>query len=452
MTVKNKFSSEKLQLFLYFLFISLIGSVLLVLPVAYKEGISVSYIDALFTAVSAVSVTGLSTLSMEIYSRTGLVFILILIETGGLGILTYISLLMTVSSKKISVANRNLVKDFFIDDIDYRPRFILRKIISITLIIQFIGFLFLMPGLYKSGDTEFIFHSLFLSISAFCNAGFSPFSDSLGQFSENWYVLSVIMVLIILGGIGFVVFTNIGQKLKAKREGRKFYLSLHVKIVLIATAVLLLLGFVFTFLSFLTINTWNFSTGKTILTAIFESVSLRTAGFETISQQAFPPASTIFHLVLMFIGGSPGSIAGGVKTTTFFITMLYLLDGNEQRNTVSFLNRRIPSSVINKSVTIISRSILIIILSAILLAVTEQHLILEGTFSIIDLVFESTSAFATVGLSRGLTPELSVFGKIVIILTMYIGRTGIFAMSIKSGIIETDKNDYIYPEESVLIG
>ena len=154
----------------------------------------------------------------------------------------------------------------------------------------------------------------------------------------------------------------------------------------------------------------------------------------------------------MFIGGSPGSIAGGVKTTTFFITMLYLLDGNEQRNTVSFLNRRIPSSVINKSVTIISRSILIIILSAILLAVTEQHLILEGTFSIIDLVFESTSAFATVGLSRGLTPELSVFGKIVIILTMYIGRTGIFAMSIKSGIFETDKNDYIYPEESVLIG
>ena len=154
----------------------------------------------------------------------------------------------------------------------------------------------------------------------------------------------------------------------------------------------------------------------------------------------------------MFIGGSPGSIAGGVKTTTAFITLLYLLDGNEQRTTVSFANRRIPSTIINKSITIVSRSVLILLISAISLSYVENHLISNGTISLIDIIYESVSALATVGLSRGLTPQLSFLGKLIIIITMYIGRTGIYAMSIKSGFTGSDNEDLIYPEESLLVG
>ena len=154
----------------------------------------------------------------------------------------------------------------------------------------------------------------------------------------------------------------------------------------------------------------------------------------------------------MFIGGSPGSIAGGVKTTTAFITLLYLLDGNEQRTTVSFANRRIPSNIINKSITIVSRSVLILLISAISLSYAENHLISNGTISLIDIIYESVSALATVGLSRGLTPQLSFLGKLIIIITMYIGRTGIYAMSIKSGFTGSVNEDLIYPEESLLVG
>lgn len=220
--MKRKLSSEKTRLFLYFFFIALLGSILLSLPQAYKNGIPVDYIDALFTSVSAICVTGLSTLSMDVFSRTGLIFILILIEAGGLGILTYISFLMTVSSKKISVVNGNLIKDFYIDDIDFNPKSILKKIVLFTLLIQVVGSILLIPGLYKAGDHHFIFNSIFLSISAFCNAGFSPSSDSLSGFSGNWYVLSIIMGLIILGGIGFVVFTNIAQKIQFAKKARFF--------------------------------------------------------------------------------------------------------------------------------------------------------------------------------------------------------------------------------------
>lgn len=450
--MKHIFSSEKSRLFLYFIFIALLGSFLLYLPVSYKHGNHVNYIDALFTSVSAICVTGLSTISTEVFSKTGLVFLLILIEAGGLGILTYISFLMALASKKISVVNGNLIKDFYIDDIDYNPKSILKKVVLFTLIIQFTGFLLLIPGLYKSGDNNFIFNSLFLSISAFCNAGFSPYPDSLASFSDNTYILSVIMFLIILGGIGFVVFSNISQKLKSIKSGKKFYLSLHVKIVLISTTVLIISGFVLTYLSFHGTPLWDLPFKEKILNALFESVTLRTAGFETLQQNSFSPAASLFHLILMFIGGSPGSIAGGVKTTTAFITLLYLLDGNEQRNTVCFCKRRIPSSIINKSVTIVSRSIMILIISAICLAHAEKDIILNGTFSIMDIIYECTSALATVGLTRGITSQLSFFGKIIIILTMYIGRTGIYAMSIKSGLNISDNEDMIYPEESVLIG
>ena len=450
--MKRKLSSEKTRLFLYFFFIALMGSILLSLPQAYKNGIPVNYIDALFTSVSAICVTGLSTLSMDVFSRTGLIFILILIEAGGLGILTYISFLMTVSSKKISVVNGNLIKDFYIDDIDFNPKSILKKIVLFTLLIQVIGSILLIPGLYKAGDQHFIFNSIFLSISAFCNAGFSPSPDSLSGFSGNWYVLSIIMGLIILGGIGFVVFTNIAQKIQFARKGQIFYLSLHVKIVLISTVVLIVSGFVFTFISFYKTSLCEIPLSKRILTALFESVTLRTAGFETIPQTSFTSSASLFHLVLMFIGGSPGSIAGGVKTTTAFITLLYLLDGNEQRTTVSFANRRIPSTIINKSITIVSRSVLILLISAILLSLVENQLISNGTISLIDIIYESVSALATVGLSRGLTPQLSYLGKLIIIITMYIGRTGIYAMSIKSGFTGSDNEDLIYPEESLLVG
>lgn len=445
-------TSENTSLFSYFIFVSLLGSVLLSMPFVYKDGISVQYIDALFTSVSAVCVTGLSTLSMDIYSHAGFVIILILIELGGLGILSFVSLYLALPFKKISISNRRLIRDFFIDDVDYKPRRILYRIIMITLGLQFLGWMFLIPAMYKSGSSNFVFDSLFLSVSAFCNAGFSPMSDSLASFGKNYYVLSVIMFLIVAGGIGFVVYIDIGNRIKACITNKNHYTSVHTKIVLISTFILILIGAVVTFVLNYKNLISNYSIKHQVFLSFFESITLRTAGFEVIPQADYSPSSAIFHIFLMFTGGSPGSIAGGVKTTTIFIALLYAFNGDDKNNTLALFKRTIPSNTINKAITIVSRSFLFLAVSVFCLAIAEQSNLECGTFSVLDIIYESTSAMATVGLSRGITPLLSSAGKLVVIITMFIGRTGIFAMALKLGRQSENTELIKYPSESIMIG
>ncbi|MCQ2575899.1 MAG: hypothetical protein MJ162_04075 [Treponema sp.] len=444
--------SENSSLFAYFIIVSLIGSILLSMPFAYKDGISVDYIDALFTAVSAVCVTGLSTLSMDIYSRAGFVILLLLIELGGLGILSFVALYLAVPFKKVSMVNRKLIRDFFIDDVDYKPRRILYKILGTTIGIQLLGWLLLLPAMYKYGSESYIFDSLFLSVSAFCNAGFSPKADSLAAFGNNPYILSVIMFLIVIGGIGFVVISDIGNRIKALVKNSNHYLSVHTKIVLLFTAILIVSGAAVTFGLCFNSGLKDLPLKDKIFLSFFESITLRTAGFEVIPQSEFTPGATFFHLALMFTGGSPGSIAGGVKTTTVFIALVYAFGGDENQNILTLFKRTIPSNTINKAITIVSRSFIFLALSVFFLAIAEHTNLMQGTINSLDLIYESTSAFATVGLTRGITPVLSTAGKLVIILTMFIGRTGIFAMALKLGRPAVNTEIIKYPADNVMVG
>lgn len=450
--MKLKIFSANIKLFSYFIGLSVLGSVLLCLPISYSETVKIQYVDALFTSVSAVCVTGLSTVPMSIYSRFGKIVILLLIEFGGLGIITFIAFYLAVPTKKISSMNRKMVKEYFIDDVEVNPREILKRIISYTLIVQIVCGLSLLVPLKVSGKTSFIFDSFFLSISAFCNAGFSPYVDSLSSVQNNPCVMIPIMLSIIIGGIGFTVIQNIIQVIKTKNKKDKKHLSLHTKIVLVVNAFLLVIGVVVFFISEYSSSFKGLSFPQKVMASFFQSVTVRTAGFETIPQGSLSIITELFSVFLMFIGGSSGSIAGGVKTTTFFIAVLYAMDGDTEKNNIRLGNRTVDSSIVNKSVTIITRSLIILSFSIFLLVITEKSMLAIGNISLTDLVFEAVSAFATVGLSQGITSNLSICGKIVIILTMFVGRTGIFAMSLRLSRKQSLPSVVEYPNDQVLVG
>lgn len=440
--------SGRTRLIVFFIVLCVAGSFLLQIPSAYKGGKAVPYIDALFTSVSAVCVTGLSTVDMAVYSRLGFIIIMLLIELGGLGIITFISIVTSSTSHKVSLVNRRVVKEFSIDDVENDPRHIVKNILRYTLTIQFIGFLCLMPILESHGIETFIFDSLFLAVSAFCNAGFSIYSDSLIRFGNSIALNTVIMSLIILGGIGFIVLQNVLQTLRKKKKR----LSLHSKMVLLCSGILIGLGvFIFSVAEFSQAFA-DLPLHKKISAAFFQSITPRTCGFETVAQTQFSYASRLFTVLLMFIGGSPASIAGGIKTTTFFTALLYSLKGDEKTGTVIFFNRTLDAETINKSIIIIVKSVLVVFLAALLLSIAEASQLKNNTLGMMDLVFESVSAFGTVGLSLGITGNLSFWSKVIIIVTMFAGRTALAAMMlVLPGTLR--KRQFVeYPEEAVLIG
>lgn len=421
---------------------------MLKLPFAYKSGEAVPYIDSLFTTVSAMCVTGLSSVPMHLYTTFGFAVIMFLIEAGGLGILSFVSIYLSLTSKKVSLVNRKIIKNYFIDDVDSSPRKILKSIITYTLVIQTIGAIALMPSLYKSGTNLWVFYSFFLSVSAFCNAGFTPYDDSLFGFQNDPVLLIVIMLLIIFGGLGFLVIKNVLQILTKKTK----HLYLHSKIVIFMTIVLILSGGIFVFCMEHNKSLADFPLWKQIILSFFQSVTTRTAGFEVIPQTNFSDAVNIFNITLMFVGGSSGSIAGGVKTTTAFIAILYVLNGNEQKNNINIGNRQIEPSIVNRAVTIISRSVLFIFVAILILSITEAPYLASKDMRVLDIMFETVSAFGTVGLSQGITGMLTIGGKIVIILTMFIGRTGIFAMALHITSQSTNTLNIQYPKERILLG
>ena len=441
-------SSANIKLFSYFIFLAIFGSLILKLPFAYVSGESVPYIDALFTTVSAMCVTGLSTVPMHIYSTFGFAVIMFLIEAGGLGILSFVSIYLSLTSKKVSLVNRKIIKNYFIDDVDSSPRKILKSIITYTLVIQTIGAFALMPSLHKSGTDLWLFYSFFLSVSAFCNAGFTPYDNSLFDFQNDPALLIVIMLLIIFGGLGFLVIKNIIQILTKKTK----HLYLHSKIVIFMTLVLILSGTAMVFFMERHRSLDGFQLWKQLVLSFFQSVTTRTAGFEVIPQTNFSDAVNIFNITLMFVGGSSGSIAGGVKTTTAFIAILYVLNGNEQKNNINIGNRQIEPSIVNRAVTIISRSVLFIFVAILILSITEAPYLASREMRVLDIMFETVSAFGTVGLSQGITGLLTTGGKIVIILTMFIGRTGIFAMALHITSQSNTRLNIQYPKERILLG
>ncbi len=442
---------SELKLFLYFMILAVAGTFFLSLPFMYKDGSPYPLLDVLFTTVSAMCVTGLSTFGADNFSSAGLIVLMIIIEAGGLGLIVFFSLYLVRPGTKVSHINRNFMRGFFLPSVETNTKVIITEILYYTFAIQAVASLLLMIILKSEGYEHYIFRSIFLSVSAFCNAGFSPYPDSLASFSHSVPFTIVISALIVLGGLGFTVMQDVWRLIKAKSKGKRYRLSFHSRIVLSMTAALLLVPT----LLFLALEHnrafATLSTSETLCAAFFQSVTVRTAGFEMTSQSALCSASALVSCLLMIIGGNSGSMAGGIKTTTLYLILCNAFRDDGDEGDLSVFKRDISDRTIAKSNSIATKAIMLLFALLFFLMVAEGESIKQGIFSTGDLLFEVISAISTAGLSRAVTPNLSCAGKILIIISMYIGRTGIIAMSMRI----KAKSAYFscaYPHEEILVG
>ena len=450
---KFRIKSATENLFIYFLFLALTGTILFRFPAFYSDGMPIPLIDSIFTTVSAMCVTGLSTVDMSVFSNSGFLLILLLIEAGGLGLVSFFTIYLALDAKKISLLNRNIIKNYFTEEQQIETKQIIREIIFFTLFIQFLGALVLSLLLKFHGEENYIFYGIFISVSAFCNAGFSPYSESLSSFTNSPVFLLTVSLIIILGGLGFSVMSNIFFTLKKQTGKKRTILSLHSKIVLFTTFILIAGGTAFFFIFEYNGAYKNLSFSSALFNAFFQAVTLRTAGFETVSHNSFSPHSTVLSDIFMLIGGSPGSMAGGIKTTTFFLLLTLAYKSIHDKNSPSIFHRDISESSTSKATSIFIKAICFLSVMIILLLISEQKSIKNGIFSESSLIFEAFSAFATVGLSKGITGLLSNSGKIIIIFLMFAGRTGITFIALNNFSRKNNiKSLTDYPEEDVLLG
>lgn len=426
--------------------IILIGTVLLCLPVASKAGQWSDPLNCLLTATSATCVTGLIAYdTFTHWSLFGQLVIITLIQIGGLGFMTFISMFALFLKKRISLRERLLLMQssgsMELEGVNH----LIRRIVSGTMFFELIGAAILsIRFVPQYGWANGIYNAVFHAVSAFCNAGFdlmgkvSPFS-SLSSYYNDPLVLITLMALIVIGGIGFLVWSDIRQyKFKFK------YYSLHSKLVLSATAVLLVGGSVFFFFSEKNASMAGMEVGERILSALFQSVTLRTAGFNTIDQSALSPAGSILSMILMLIGGSPASTAGGVKTVTLAVVLISALAVMRNRREVEVFKKQLPWAVIRQAFAVLIIYIIVTFAAVILLCLTE-------TAGMRELFYEVTSAIGTVGITMGITTSLSRVGKLIITLLMFFGRIGGLSMAMAFS-EDRPQPPLQRPEENVLIG
>ncbi len=428
------------------------GTILLHSPFSC-HGEHISWIDSLFTATSATCVTGLTIVDTgTLFTRTGHIIILTLIQLGGLGIMTFTSLAFYLWRKRILLTDRIAVGDSLFNNSSFHLGSFLKKVIVFTFFIEFSGAFLL----FIFGSNKFsVFSSVFHSISAFCNAGFSLNSDNLMQFKGNWGVNITIMVLIILGGLGFSVLEEGYSYIMAKIMRRKggYKLSRHFGIVIKTTAFLIIAGGVFIYFADYVNLQGRMPENVDILASLFQSVTCRTAGFNTLNISGMTNASLLFMILLMFIGGAPGSCAGGIKVTTFRVLWAFIIDTIRGRDQVCIGRYAVDKETVNKALTLLFFSLAILLVSILLMSFTEggdvPHFSIRGNF--LEILFETVSAYGTVGLSTGLTPGLSFIGKIILVILMFIGRLGPLVLLSALHSIQT-KVLYLKPEQSISIG
>ncbi len=448
---KIRFSTTQI-IMLSFLIAILAGSGLLALPISSSDGETVPYIDALFTATTSVCVTGLVTLpTVSTWSFFGQVVILILIQIGGLGVITIVSGLMISLHRKIGIKDRMLIQDAFnLNTLSGIVKFI-KKVFVGTFVIEGIGAILYMTVFIPEYGAKGIWISLFNAISAFCNAGIDIISEnSLCNYTLNPAINVITCALIILGGIGYIVWWDMIRVLKNIRNQKLrcfSNLTLHSKIALSVSAFLIIVGalafFAFEYNNRLTIQ--DYSLFEKIQASLFQSITTRTAGFATIPQQNLTNASAVFSLLLMFIGGSPVGTAGGVKTVTVTILICAAFCTIKNQEDVVLFQRAIPKPAISKAVAVVCMSFMIMFISTLLLsAVTSADAL--------DIFYETVSATATVGLTRNLTPILNIWGKIIVIATMYLGRIGPISLVIAFNTTKGKRNIIKDPIEEISIG
>lgn len=437
---------------LSFLLAIFLGSALLVLPVSSADGIAVPYIDALFTATTSICVTGLVTVpTFSTWSLFGQIVILFLIQIGGLGVVTIMSGLMISLHRRIGIKDRMLIQDAFnLNTLSGMVKFI-RKVIAGTLLVEGIGAFLYMTVFVPEFGVKGIWISLFNAVSAFCNAGMDVISaDSLYAYVHNPVINMVTILLIVFGGIGYIVWWDLVGALKNIRRQRLrcfANLTLHSKIALSVTGILILAGtaavFVFEYNNPLTMG--SFSIFDKLQASLFQSVTTRTAGFATIPQEDLTNASAITSLLLMFIGGSPVGTAGGIKTVTFAVLITSAFATMKTHAEAELFHRTIPKHAVSKAVAVVSMAFIILFTATLLLsAVTDADAL--------DVVYETVSAAATVGLTRSLTSELNIWGRIIIIITMYLGRVGPISLMIALNTKKETKNIIKNPTEDISVG
>lgn len=426
-----------------FLFVIIVGSLLLFLPFSSNNLNFTNYLDCLFTATSSVCVTGLSTINITSeFNYIGKSVILFLIQVGGLGFMTMATMVALILGEKITLRDRLVIQEQMgVDRLSGMVKLI-KYVIYSTFFIEGVGAFLLSFVFVPMYGIKGIFYSVFHSISAFCNAGFDILGDSsLAMFSHYPYLLFVISSLIVLGGLGFNVYIDI----RSLGFNFKKY-SLHTKIVLVMTLGLLLLGtFAFFVLEYYNKDTFsNLNFIDKISNSFFQSVTTRTAGFYSINQTKFTESSTILSIFLMFIGGSPASTAGGMKTTTIFLLIVTTISFIRNNDDIEVFKRRIDFSYVKRAVGVL-------IISLFLINVVVFIFTLIENYKFVDLLFETVSAFATVGLSKDLTPYLKDITKMILIVLMFIGRVGPLTI-IFSFYKKANKKKFKYADGNVIIG
>ena len=445
---------------LTFLLIILIGSVLLSMPIASKDGTVTPYLDALFTSASSVCVIGLSLHTTANYwSWFGQVVILLLMQVGGLGLMTIVTMYYLIAYRRITLKQRMLISDSFSQDETQGMDKLVISIMKYTFIIEaVVAAILAIRFSFRYPVREAVLKGLFHSVSAFCNAGFDIMGDaSLSYYKGDIVVNLAIMAAVILGGLGFPVLEDL--KVSVHRVTRKGYsirkayrhMRFHSKMVLTMTTFLLLLSIIFFFImeanNPLTLG--GHSLKDRLLMSAFQGTSMRTVGFYTINQRDMTLSSQLMSMILMFIGGSPSGTAGGIKTVTLGVLVAAVYSIVKGCDSVRAFGRKISTYTVFKALAVFFLGIVSIMVSTMLLTVTENG----SAFALTDMLFESTAAFSTTGVSLGLTPYLTAAGKGIIILLMFIGRLGPISLASTIAIIHSEKmNHYDYPEGKIIIG
>ena len=437
------------------------GALFLSLPISLKDGKTLSFLDALFTSTSAVCVTGLVVVDTGThFSSFGQTIILLLIQIGGLGIMTLAVFIGLFLKERLSLEERRTTQNILDQSNATSIYSLIRKIIMITLIIEFIGALCIYisynatpPPAGAGREAGPFFYSIFHSVSAFCNAGFSLNSNSLTYLAGDLFGNLTFIALIIFGGLGFTVILNLKNRFLSGRRGNfltrggpKERITLHTKIVLTMTVALLILGTIFFFLTEQPATLKGKPPGEQLISAAFQSTTTRTAGFNTVDFNALRPATLVIFLALMLIGASPGSTGGGLKTTTFAVMLLTVFSMIREKTDVEAGRRIIPRDTINKALSIIILFIGLIFLASFIITLVEENI------PYLKILFEVVSASATVGLSTGITGSLSSVSKTVIIITMFLGRIGPLTLVMAMTLTGKRKKAIRYPEEKIMVG
>lgn len=424
-----------------------IGTILLALPWSHQDGVGL--LDAFFTATSAVCVTGLIVVDTSTaYTTFGQLVIMLLIEAGGIGVMSFAALAVRLMGRRLSLRARAALSNSILQrDVASEFGVIFKRILIFVAVAEISGALLLFVAMFPSrGLSEAAYSAVFHSVSAFCNAGFSIYGDNLTGLRDNPLVMVTIMMLIVLGGIGHPVVVDVWQRLSASEdEPQRRQLALNSKVALSMSGALIVVGVVLLVAFGLTPaeQTWTERLGG----ALFSSVSARTAGFNTIDIGRLAPAPLFLLVVLMFIGGSPASCAGGIKTTTFALWLASLWGRLRGRKSPRIFGRHIPGTITRHVSVVIGLAVAWNVVGVLLLLASETS---RAGVGMHDVVFEEISAFGTVGLSTGLTPTLSTFGRLWIIATMFVGRLG--PLTVAMWMFTTKTPRVRYPEGRIMIG